>query len=95
MQIAANSSLEIYRQEYGLNVVRNLVLTNCIETLHAMQAFSQIRVTDTPVEIWKTEHLPVYTLSWTRKGVSTPLRFDIPVIDTDRGRRLLITDLGN
>ncbi len=85
MQITADSPLNVNRQEYGLVVIRNLGLTDYIETWHAMQAFTQNRVTDTPDEIWITEHLPVYTLGLTRKGVSPPLRFDIPVIATDRG----------
>lgn len=88
MQISDNFSLDINRQEYRPVVIRNLGLTDYIETWHAMQAFTHNRVTDTPDEIWITEHLPVYTLGLNRKGVSLPLRFDIPVIETDRGGKI-------
>lgn len=88
MQRSDNFSLDINSQEYGPVVTRNLGLTDYIETWHAMQAFTHNRVTDTPDEIWITEHLPVYTLGLNRKGVSPPLRFDIPVIETDRGGKI-------
>ncbi len=88
MQISNTFSLDINRQEYKPVVIRNLGLTDYIETWHAMQAFTHNRVTDTPDEIWITEHLPVYTLGLNRKGVSLPLRSDIPVIETDRGGKI-------
>lgn len=88
MQISENFFTVTNRQEYGPVVIRNLGLTDYIETWHAMQAFTHSRVKDTPDEIWITEHLPVYTLGLNRKGVSLPRRLDIPLIGTDRGGKI-------
>lgn len=88
MQISENFFTVTNRQEYGPVVIRNLGLTDYIETWHAMQTFTHSRVKDTPDEIWITEHLPVYTLGLNRKGVSLPRRFDIPLIGTDRGGKI-------
>jgi len=88
MQISDNFQLDSNRQEYGAVVIRNLGLTDYIETWHAMQVFTHNRGTDTADEIWITEHRPVYTLGLNRKGVRSPLRSDIPVIETDRGGKI-------
>jgi len=88
MQIADNFTPVTNRQEYRSVVIRNLGLTDYIETWQAMQAFTHSRVKDTPDEIWITEHLPVYTLGLNRKGVSLPRRLDIPLIETDRGGKI-------
>ena len=52
---------------------------------HAMQRFTNLRGTDTPDEIWFTEHNPVFTLgvNANRKHVRAP--GDIPVVQVDRG----------
>ena len=52
---------------------------------HAMQRFTNSRGTDTPDEIWFTEHNPVFTLgvNASRKHVIAP--GDIPVVQVDRG----------
>ncbi|HSI94989.1 MAG TPA: lipoyl(octanoyl) transferase LipB [Methylophilaceae bacterium] len=69
-------------------VLRNLGVTDYLSTWRAMQEFTSSRNTDTSDEIWITEHLPVYTLGLNRKGVSLPLRSDIPLVETDRGGKI-------
>ena len=88
MQISDSFLLGKHHQEYGPVIRRNLGLTGYLETWHAMQAFTLSRTADTPDEIWITEHVPVYTLGLNKKGVSLPLRSDIPVIETDRGGKI-------
>lgn len=85
MQISGNFFIDKNHQEYRPVVIRNLGLTDYIETWHAMQAFTHNRIKVTPDEIWITEHLPVYTLGLNRKGISLPRRLDIPLVETDRG----------
>jgi len=53
-----------------------------------MQAFTAQRSSQTPDELWVTEHPPVYTLGLNRKGVRMPSRDDIPVVNTDRGGKI-------
>lgn len=88
MQISDNFQLDSNHPEYGVVVTRNLGLTDYIKTWHAMQAFTHNRLAGTADEIWITEHRPVYTIGLNRKGVSAPLRSDIPVIETDRGGKI-------
>ena len=44
-------------------LLRALGLTEYVPTWRAMQAFTAARSSDTPDEIWLTEHPPVYTLA--------------------------------
>ena len=53
-------------------IVRRLGMTDYESTWHAMQQFTAGRQTDTPDEIWLTEHPPVYTLGLNRKNVRLP-----------------------
>ena len=53
-----------------------------------MQAFTAERNSQTPDELWVTEHPPVYTLGLNRKDVRMPSRTDIPVVNTDRGGKI-------
>lgn len=69
-------------------VLRNLGVTDYLSTWQAMQEFTSSRDTDTSDEIWLTEHPPVYTLGLNRRGVSLPLRSDIPLVETDRGGKI-------
>lgn len=69
-------------------VLRNLGLTDYVSTWRAMQDFTSSRDTETPDEIWITEHPPVYTLGLNRRGVSLPWRSDIPLVETDRGGKI-------
>lgn len=69
-------------------LVRRLGRTDFAETSLAMQRFTAERNSETPDEIWLTEHSPVYTLGLNRKNVRLPARDDIAVIDTDRGGKI-------
>lgn len=51
----------------------------------AMQEFTRNRHTDTPDEIWLTEHQPVYTLGQAGKQEHLLNTGAIPVVPTDRG----------
>jgi lipoyl(octanoyl) transferase len=53
-----------------------------------MQDFTKNRTSETPDEIWLTEHSPVYTLGLNRKDVRMPSRDDIHVVNTDRGGKI-------
>lgn len=53
-----------------------------------MQAFTGMRDAARPDELWLTEHPPVYTLGLNKKGVTPPLRTDIPLVHTDRGGKI-------
>lgn len=69
-------------------IVRHLGLTDYEATWHAMQAFTAGRHTDTPDELWLTEHAPVYTLGLNRRDVRSPWRDDIPLVLADRGGKM-------
>ena len=69
-------------------VICHLGRTEFEATWRAMQDFTINRTTETPDEIWLTEHHPVYTLGLNRKDVRMPSRDDIPVMNTDRGGKI-------
>lgn len=69
-------------------IVRRLGHTNFADTNLAMQRFTAERLSDTPDELWLTEHHPVYTLGLNRKNVRLPIRDDIVLIHTDRGGKI-------
>lgn len=69
-------------------IIRRLGLTEFESTCQAMQKFTAERSLDTPDEIWLTEHPAVYTLGLNRKQVRLPVRYDIPVVNTDRGGKI-------
>jgi lipoyl(octanoyl) transferase len=72
----------------GRLIVRHLGLTDYEPTWQAMQAFTAQRTTESPDELWLTEHPPVYTLGLNRKDVRMPWRADIPLVRTDRGGKI-------
>jgi len=51
----------------------------------AMQAFTAARDADTPDELWRVEHPPVFTLGLAGKPEHLLAPGAIPVIQTDRG----------
>ncbi len=51
----------------------------------AMQAFTAARDADTPDELWRVEHPPVFTLGLAGKPEHLLAPGDIPVIQADRG----------
>lgn len=70
-------------------VVRRLGVTDFESTCLAMQRFTAERASNTPDELWLTEHPPVYSLGLNRKNVRLPTsRDDIPVVHTDRGGKI-------
>jgi lipoyl(octanoyl) transferase len=66
-------------------LIRHLGLAPYEPTWRAMQAFTDVRVSATPDEIWFVEHPPVFTLGLnaSREHVLSP--GDIPVVQIDRG----------
>ena len=68
--------------------IRHLGRTEFEPTWRAMQDFTTNRTSETPDEIWLTEHSPVYTLGLNRKDVRMPSRDDIHVVNTDRGGKI-------
>jgi len=74
--------------------VKHLGVTDFEVTWHAMQDFTQNRSSNTPDELWLTQHPAVYTLGLNRKNVRPPLRDDIPLIEIDRGGKITYHGLG-
>ncbi|HOY71299.1 MAG TPA: lipoyl(octanoyl) transferase LipB [Methylotenera sp.] len=75
-------------------MVKHLGVTDFEVTWHAMQDFTQNRSSNTPDELWLTQHPAVYTLGLNRKNVRPPLRDDIPLIEIDRGGKITYHGLG-
>jgi len=65
--------------------IRNLGLTNYEPVWRAMQQFTDARDTDTPDEIWFTEHQPVFTLGVNASREHLLAPGNIPVVQIDRG----------
>jgi len=66
-------------------IVRQLDRQDYQTTWQAMQQFTSTRNSDTPDEIWVTEHPPVYTLGLNGKTEHLLTTGAIPVIHSDRG----------
>ena len=84
-------------------IVKNLITkdlgrTDYQTTLAAMQAFTNSRNTETPDELWLTEHEAVYTLGLNRKNVRLPQQEkskpNIPVVLVDRGGKITYHGIG-
>ena len=54
-------------------------------TWRAMQAFTRARDADTPDQLWRVEHPPVFTLGLAGRREHVLAPGDIPVVSTDRG----------
>lgn len=65
--------------------VRELGLTDYAVVFAAMRAFTEQRDTNTPDEIWLTEHQPVFTQGQAGKVEHLLAPGIIPVVQTDRG----------
>jgi lipoyl(octanoyl) transferase len=74
-------------------ITRKLGRTDYLETLVAMQAFTNNRSVETSDELWLTEHDSVYTLGLNRKNIRLPNNH-IPVINADRGGKITYHGLG-
>ena len=84
-------------------IVKNLITkdlgrTDYQSTLAAMQAFTNSRNTETPDELWLTEHEAVYTLGLNRKNVRLPqqekFKPNIPLVLVDRGGKITYHGIG-
>lgn len=79
-------------------ITRHLGFTDYQATLLAMQTFTANRDSQTPDEIWLTEHNSVYTLGLNRKNVRLPDSINsgqhIPVILVDRGGKITYHGVG-
>lgn len=64
---------------------RSLGRTEFEPTWRAMQRFTDARGSDTPDEIWFTEHPPVFTLGLNASREHLLAPGDIPVVQIDRG----------
>ena len=71
--------------EADLIVVRHLGTCDYEPLWRGMQRFTEIRSSQTPDEIWFTEHLPVFTLGLNASRDHLLTLGDIPVIQVDRG----------
>lgn len=74
-------------------ITRKLGRTDYQQTLTDMQAFTSSRTSDTPDELWLTEHTSVYTLGLNRKDNRLPNN-DIPVVNVDRGGKITYHGIG-
>ncbi len=74
-------------------ICRALGRTDYQATLHAMQAFTQARTSETPDELWLTEHDSVYTLGLNRKNVRLPQN-SLPLVLVDRGGKITYHGIG-
>ena len=54
-------------------------------TWRAMQAFTRARTAETPDQLWRVEHPPVFTLGLAGRPEHVLAPGDIPVVSTDRG----------
>ena len=74
-------------------ITRDLGRTDYQVSLASMQHFTHSRLTETPDEIWLTEHVSVYTLGLNRKNIRLPAN-NIPVINVDRGGKITYHGIG-
>ena len=74
-------------------ICRNLGVSDYHNTLAAMQAFTKARNTETPDELWLTEHVSVYTLGLNHTNERLPSK-KITVVQTDRGGKITYHGLG-
>jgi lipoyl(octanoyl) transferase len=84
--VVADSSFAIHR---SLFTIKRLGLRDYEPVWREMQAFTTARDADTPDELWRVEHPPVYTQGLAGKPEHLP-RVDngIPVVKTDRGGQI-------
>lgn len=81
------TALERARLETPALEIHGLGMTDYAGTLAAMQAYTAQRESDSPDQLWITEHPPVYTLGLNRRGVRLPDN-GIPVVEVDRGGKI-------
>ena len=70
-------------------IIRHLGLTEQQPIYDAMRAFTRARTSDTPDEIWVTQHLSVYTVGQAGREQHFPrVQTSIPVVRIDRGGQI-------
>jgi len=69
-------------------VVRSLGWVEYVPTWRAMQDFTARRTGDTPDELWRLEHPPVYTQGQAGRAEHLIAATDIPVVPIDRGGQI-------
>jgi lipoyl(octanoyl) transferase len=72
----------------GDTCIRHLGQTDYALTWQAMREFTDARTTETPDEIWLTEHPPVYTLGLAGRREHLLRDNGIPVLEVDRGGQI-------
>jgi lipoyl(octanoyl) transferase len=65
--------------------IRHLGCTSYVPVFEDMKAFTARRTSDTPDEIWLTEHEPVFTQGQAGKAEHVLAAGDIAVVQSDRG----------
>ena len=65
--------------------LRHLGRADYLQTLEAMRRFTRERDANTPDQLWRLEHPPVYTLGQAANTAHGPRRADIPVVRVERG----------
>ncbi|GKT22312.1 lipoyl(octanoyl) transferase LipB [Acidovorax sp. SUPP3334] len=65
--------------------IRHLGLADYLETLHAMQAFTEQRTLETPDALWICQHAPLYTQGLAGKADHVLAPGDTPIVATNRG----------
>jgi lipoyl(octanoyl) transferase len=74
--------------QHSIPIVRRLGQVSYADVWHAMQSFTDQRLTDTPDEIWLVEHPPVYTQGQAGRPEHLLHRNAIPVVQSDRGGQI-------
>ncbi len=69
-------------------IVKTLGITEYQSTWQAMRDFTSNRTTETPDELWLTEHHPVFTQGQAGKPEHLLSTSDIPIVKTDRGGQI-------
>lgn len=70
------------------HVTRQLGLTNYSEIFEAMKAFTAQRNSNTPDELWLTQHYPVFTQGQAGKSEHILKQSKIPIVQSDRGGQI-------
>lgn len=66
-------------------VIRDIGLTDYEQVFESMRRFTDVRSSDTPDELWLTQHHPVFTLGQAASDHHILKPLSIPLIKTDRG----------
>jgi lipoyl(octanoyl) transferase len=75
-------------------IVKNLGITDYLQTLEKMQEFTQNRDKNTTNEIWITSHNAVFTHGISSKDSHIIKEHNIPVVRTDRGGQITYHGVG-